>query len=112
MPFRHSGKEGLASDFFTLTDWAVHIVTESDLRQTAVDEYFASGHKAAFIGGQEQGHRRRFVRVANTLKWCLTGKTGQKSFLHPRSRQSIEQPWRRGSPRREHIDPDTGTLQV
>jgi hypothetical protein len=27
--------------------------TESDLRQTAIDEYFASCHKAAVIGGEE-----------------------------------------------------------
>ena len=38
--------------------------TESDLRQTAIDEYFASCHKAAVIGGEEQGHSSGFVRVA------------------------------------------------
>src|SRR5258708_3742616 len=48
---------------------------ESDLRQTAIDEYFAPGHKAAVIGREEQGHGSRFVRVADTSKWCLTGKT-------------------------------------
>src|ERR1700737_5086359 len=86
--------------------------TESDLRQTAIDEYFASGHKAAVIGGEEQGHGSRFVRVAQTFKWCLTGKTGKKSFLHSRLRQSIEKTWCRCSPRREHIDPDACALQV
>src|ERR1700688_4245256 len=86
--------------------------TESDLRQTAIDEYFASCHKAAVIGGEEQGHSSRFVRVAYAFKWCLTGKTGKKSFLHSRLRQCIEKTWRRCSPRREHIDPDACTLQV
>jgi hypothetical protein len=38
--------------------------TESDLRHTAIDEDFASCHKAAVIGGEEQGHSSRFVRVA------------------------------------------------
>src|SRR3984893_2007638 len=86
--------------------------TESDLRQTTIDEHFASCRKAAVIGGQEQGHRSRFVRVSDTFKWCLAGKTGKKSFLHSRLRQSIEKTWRRCSPRREHIDPDACTLQV
>src|ERR1700730_3746770 len=86
--------------------------TESDLRQTAIDEHFASCHKAAVIGGEEQGHSSRFVRVAQPFKWCLTGKTGKKSFWHSRLRQSIEKTWRRCSPRREHIDPDACTLQV
>src|ERR1700688_2797499 len=86
--------------------------TESDLRQTAIDEYFASCHKAAVIGGEEQGHSSRFVRVAYAFQWCLTGKTGKKSFLHSRPRQSIEKTWRCCSPRREHIDPDACTLQV
>ena len=80
--------------------------TESDLRQTAIDEYFASCHKAAVIGGEEQGHSSRFVRIAYAFKWCLTGKTGKKSFLHSRLRQSIEKTWRRCSSRREHIDPN------
>src|SRR5258707_5591478 len=86
--------------------------TESDLRHTAIDEYFASCHKAALIGSEEQGHGSRFVWVAHTFKWCLTGKTGKKSFLHSRLRQPIEKTWRRCSPRREHIDPDACTLQV
>src|SRR5260370_10012787 len=84
----------------------------SDLGQTAIDEYFDSCHKVAVIGGEEQGHGSRFVRVAHTFKWCLTGKTGKKSFLHSRLRQSIEKTWCRCSPRREHIDPDACTLQV
>jgi len=86
--------------------------TKSDLRQTAIDEYFASRHKAAVIGGEEQGHGSRFVRVAHTFKWCLTGKTSKKSLLHSRLRQSIEKTWRCCIPRREHIDPDACTLQV
>src|ERR1700680_1623643 len=86
--------------------------TESDLRQTAIGKHFASCHKAAVIGGEEQGHSSRFVRVAYAFKWCLTGKAGKKSFLHSRLRQSIEKTWRRCSPRREHIDPDACTLQV
>src|ERR1700693_4858663 len=72
--------------------------TESDLRQTTIDEHFASCHKAAVIGGEEQGHSSRFVRVAYAFKWCLTGKAGKKSFLHSRLRQSIEKTWRRCSP--------------
>src|SRR5260370_27512453 len=84
----------------------------SDLGQTAIDEYFASCHKAAVIGGEEQGHGSRFVRVAHTFKWCLTRKTGKKSFLHSRFRQPIEKTWRRCSPRRKHIDADACTLQV
>src|SRR5260221_14650048 len=86
--------------------------TESDLRQTAIDEYFASCHKAAVIGGEEQGCGSRFVRVAHTFKWCLAGKIGKKRFLHSRFRQSIEKTWRRCSARGEHIDPDACTLQV
>jgi hypothetical protein len=93
-------------------DLSVNMFTELDLRQTAIDEYFASCHKAAVIGGQEQGHRSRLVRVADTFKRCLIGKTGEKRFLHPRPRQSIEKPWRGGSPWREHIDSDAGTLEV
>ena len=61
--------------------------TESDLRQTAIDEYFASCHKTAVIRSEEQSHGSRFVRVAYTFKWCLTGKTGKKSFLHSSLRQ-------------------------
>jgi hypothetical protein len=61
--------------------------TESDLRQAAIDEYFASCHKAAVIGGEEQAHGSCFVWVAHTFKWCMTGKTGKKSFLHSRLRQ-------------------------
>src|SRR5580704_16425090 len=84
--------------------------TESDLRQTAIDEYFASCYKGAVIGGEEQGHSSRFVRVAYAFKWRLTGKTGKKSFLHPRLRQPIEKAWRRCRSRREHIDPDACTF--
>ena len=80
-------------------DLSVNMFTELDLRQTAIDEYFASCHKAAVIGGEEQGHGSGFVWVAHTFKRCLTGKTGQKSFLHSRSRQPIEKAWRRCSPR-------------
>jgi hypothetical protein len=38
----------------------------SDLRQTAIDEYFASCHEAAVIGSEEQGCGSRFVRIANS----------------------------------------------
>ena len=68
---------------------------ELDLRQTAIDEYFASRHKAAVVGGEEQGCGSRFFRVAHTFKWCLAGKTGKKRFLHSRFRQPIEKAWRR-----------------
>ena len=68
---------------------------ESHLRQTAIDEYFASCHKAAVIRGEEQGHCSRFVRIAHTFERRLTGQTGKKSFLHSRLRQSIEKTWRR-----------------
>ncbi len=55
-------------------------VMESDLRQTAINEYFASGHKAAVIGGEEQGNAGRFVRIAHTFKWCLTRLNWQEEL--------------------------------
>src|SRR5260370_17938555 len=84
----------------------------SDLGQTAIDEYFASCHKAAVIGGEEQGHGSRFVWVAHTFKWCLTDKTGKQSFLHSRLCQHIQKTWRRCSARPEPIYPDHCTLQL
>jgi|HubBroStandDraft_6_1064221.scaffolds.fasta_scaffold108073_3 hypothetical protein len=35
---------------YRITDRSINMLSESNLRQTAVDEYFASGHEAAFIG--------------------------------------------------------------
>ena len=58
----------------------------SDLRQTAIDEHFASCHEAAVIGSEEQGHGSRFVGVAHAFQWRLTGQSGKKRFLHSRLR--------------------------
>jgi hypothetical protein len=56
--------------------------TESDLRKTAIDEYFASCHKAAVIGGEEQGHGGGFIRVPHTTEWSLIGETSKECLLH------------------------------
>ncbi len=70
--------------FCHLVPWSEPpLLLKSHLRQTAIDEYFTSCHEAAVIGREKQGHAGRFVWVAHTFKWCLTGKTGKSARVQP-----------------------------
>jgi hypothetical protein len=87
-------------------------LTESDLRQTAIDEYFASCHKAAVIGGEEPRPRRRFRPGCRHVQVAPDWLNRQEEVLaspalpvHCETRVVV-------APRREHVDPDACTLEV